>query len=312
MMPYNEENVLGQIQDSSGNAMDDFLTPDRKASKRIAHCQSTMLPILASMGDLDKSLLDGTLIEMMNLTPVPEGVVEQIRAMKTSNLAKIRSAFRWLDKHIESKESSKYAGKVDASDFIVDQCEDPIDVIGIQPEDMDVDGTNPSLMTDVEPNAPVTTNFDGMNNLTGIWDDVGIDGPVDMEQIPVELMDERGGVPVPVNPMLAPVREKQVVDQYGVVDLDVDFFSPGNMDISLDGETEIPIDAPVTNYESLNVNPNAGDMEVAAPSIDDVDVDFAEELSPIFQGVDEIVLDETQELEDEIPVNMSQDQDIEL
>lgn len=315
MIPTNESGVIGAVKKaSSGNGFDDFLAGDQRETALTAHCRSTMLPIMASRGDLDKSMLDNTLVEMMNLTPVPQSVIKDVWAMKASNLAKLRAAFRWLDNRVDASEDAKYAGKVDASEFFVDQVETPLDIFDAPQAEMDVDGTNPSLMTDIEPDAMVPTNFDGPANLPGLLDDVDLMQPVDQEQIPVELMDERDDFfTVPVdNPAAVP--QRQIVEQRPV-NLDVEFFSPGAMDIVLDGEQQVPVDNARPALAPLDINPRAGDMDAEAPALGDIDIDLADAPTPEFVGVDEIILDDPKAGPVDLDVAMvsdRDDQDIEM
>jgi len=128
-LPMNDTSIIGSVEKQSGNAMDDFLGEHKTASRMVSHCRSTMMPIMAA-GDLDKSDLDGTLIEMMNLTPVPQGVVKKLWAMKVSNLARVRAAFRWLDKQVDAAEDSKYSGNVKAGEFHLKQADNEIELSG--------------------------------------------------------------------------------------------------------------------------------------------------------------------------------------
>jgi len=83
--------------------------------------------------------MDSTLVEMMNLTPLPESVADQIRAMKCSGMAKVRAAFRWLDKQADAAEDAKYAGRVDASEYQIRRADNEIDLSGIPLADLPVD-----------------------------------------------------------------------------------------------------------------------------------------------------------------------------
>lgn len=190
VIPMNDAGIIGDIGQTSGNGFDDFLAGEKSTSKMASHCRSTMMPIMASQGDLDKSFLDNTLIEMMNLTPVPQAVVKKVWAMKTSNMARIRAAFRWLDEQADVAEDNRYTDKVNPSEFHIGRADNEISFADAPQEDISVDGTNPSLMTDIEEagRAP-NTNFDGPTTLPGVFDDLEVIGEAD-GQIPVELTDE--------------------------------------------------------------------------------------------------------------------------
>jgi hypothetical protein len=192
VLPEVGGDLFGDIQDGegTGNAMDDFFTGGRVASKAVvSHCRSTMLPIMSARGDLDKSMLDGTLVEMMNLNSVPAAVVSSIKSRKGNNLGKIREAFRWIDRQAEKAEDQKYAGKTYAGEFHLKQADNEVSFIDAPEAEMEIDGTNPSLMTEIEAPMPApSTTFDGINSLNGILEEVDV---MESEsQLPVEMMDE--------------------------------------------------------------------------------------------------------------------------
>ena len=150
ILPVNEEMSMGEGL-SSGNPTDDFLASGDKTTARVAsHCRSTMLPILSAQGDLDKSFLDGTLIELMNTTTIPESVIGSIKSMKVSNLAKARAAFRWLDAQKSASDDGKYAGKVDASEFKLKKADNEIEFFDAPESDIPVDESPASMELDVE------------------------------------------------------------------------------------------------------------------------------------------------------------------
>jgi len=94
----------------------------------VAHCQSTMLPVLAR-GDLDESEMDQTMIDLMNVAALPETVASEIRGSKVSNLKKVQAAFRNLISFRDRREAEKYSGKVDTAGFVVDTEERPVELI---------------------------------------------------------------------------------------------------------------------------------------------------------------------------------------
>jgi hypothetical protein len=251
-------------------------------------------------------MLDSTMIEMMNLTPVPEGVIKQIRKSSRSNLAKVAAAFRWLDKQADSSAAAKYAGKVDASEFIVRRADNEIDLFQGPAAEIEVDGTNPDLSTDIDYAGLAPTNFDGMDSIPGVLDEVSVSDPFGEEQIPVELMDERGGASRVEIDDPAEVPEYQDVEP-APVNMEVDFFGQGGMDINLDGEQEIQVDEPLPIFDSLDVDPNAGGMDVTSPADGDVEIDFSENPEPEFQGIDEIEFDESPDKPGDLDIMMNQD-----
>jgi hypothetical protein len=260
VLPMNDMGVIGSIEASSGNGFDDFLAGEKSTSKMVAHCRSTMMPILASQGDLDKSLLDGTLIEMMNMAPVPQGVVKNVWAMKASNLAKVRAAFRWLDKKADEKEDARYAGKVNADEFKIRQADNEIDIFGPPQDELYVDGTNPSLSTDIETEGFAPTNFDGPAVLPGILDDVELMNPVDQGQISVEIMDGENPAELELREDIPAPGQIELDEKSG--EIEVELFDSPQIDVEMnqfqepefEGTDEVDLNQPQDAPEELDVS----------------------------------------------------------
>lgn len=126
-LPSNETRL--KIAEAKGNGVDEFLASgDHTGGLMVAHCQSTMLPIMAK-GDLDQSEMDQTLIDLMNVSDLPESVTSKIRESKESNLKKVQTAFRQLISLRDRHEADKYSGKVDTAGFVVDTEERPIELV---------------------------------------------------------------------------------------------------------------------------------------------------------------------------------------
>jgi hypothetical protein len=118
-----------------GGSVDAFFasTDEKHVPTMASHCRSTMMPILAARGDLDPSDMDTTMIDMMNMSGLPEGQYKQIwddrkNNKYSSNLEAIRAAFRWLNHRKESAESSRYAGKVKAYGISMGMGDTPVDI----------------------------------------------------------------------------------------------------------------------------------------------------------------------------------------
>lgn len=111
MMPVNQSELMGDVvTESTGNPMDDFLASKQASEvKKVACCRSTMLPILS--GDLSPNEMDDTLVEVMNVTGMPPAVKEQIASKNASNMAKVKAAFRWLDRNAAEEQEKKYSDK---------------------------------------------------------------------------------------------------------------------------------------------------------------------------------------------------------
>lgn len=118
-----------KVADSKSGSVDEFLASgDNLGGLMVAHCQSTMLPVLAR-GDLDESEMDQTMIDLMNTTELPETVASEIRSSKVSNLKKVQAAFRKIMSLRDSREVEKYSGKVDTAGFVIDTEERPVELI---------------------------------------------------------------------------------------------------------------------------------------------------------------------------------------
>lgn len=238
-LPMNDAGIIGDVGQTSGNGFDDFLAGEKSTSKMASHCRSTMMPIMASKGDLDKSLLDSTMIEMMNLTPVPQAVVKQVWAMKTSNLARCRAAFRWLDKQVDEAEDARYTDKVDSGEFQIDQADNEVSFFDSPQADISVDGTNPSLMTDIEDpgNAPMT-NFDGPTTLPGIFDNLELMSRAD-GQIPVELTDGENPASLTLREDTPEPGQLDLDERQGEIEVNL-FESLDSPDVDMGGQIKDP------------------------------------------------------------------------
>jgi hypothetical protein len=83
-----------------------------------------MMPILAARGDLDPSEMDSTMIDLMNISGLPEGEYKRVwddrkNNKYSSNLEAIRAAFRWLNHRKESAESKRYADIIPPPDILM-------------------------------------------------------------------------------------------------------------------------------------------------------------------------------------------------
>lgn len=138
------------VVESSGNAIDDFVNQESGHKVvSVDHCQSTMLPILAGRGDLDQSEMDQTLIDLMNVTELPVGMVAEVRKAKASNLKRVQMAFRKLISLRDRKDAQKYQGKADTAGFVVDTVDRPVDLIDIPHAEevmVDLNRRNNSIM----------------------------------------------------------------------------------------------------------------------------------------------------------------------
>jgi hypothetical protein len=145
LLPSGETQM--KVAGSNRNSVDEFLASgDNAGGLMVAHCQSTMLPILAAKGDLDESEMDATMIDLMNITKLPETAASEIRQGKDSNLKKVQAAFRELISLRDRREAEKYSGKVDTAGFVVDTEERPVELIeALKREEMVANLAEPKL-----------------------------------------------------------------------------------------------------------------------------------------------------------------------
>jgi hypothetical protein len=73
--------------------------------------------------------MDQTMIDLMNVTALPETVASEIRGSKVSNLKKVQTAFRKIMSLRDLREVEKYSGKVDTAGFVIDTEERPVELI---------------------------------------------------------------------------------------------------------------------------------------------------------------------------------------
>jgi len=219
---------------SSGNPVDDFMASSDGGSKTVmvAHCRSTHLPILAARGDFDPSDMDTTFTELMNVTGLPGDVAQGIMDSDMAPVAKLKAAFRWLDKRAANKEAARYTEKVDASEFRVKHAEQEVDFIGVPMPDVDV---NP---------APLPLDEVELNNV--------VEGDVAPMSMPNDLEVDMS------------VPESPDVEIEGVAPLSVPEDMPllESLDVEMDqalepefeGTGEVMIDEPSTLMDEIVVN----------------------------------------------------------
>jgi hypothetical protein len=93
-----------------------------------------MLPILSFRGDLDPSEMDQSLLDLMNMSGLPEAQYQNLwddrkNNKLSSNLETIRAAFRWLNARRHEASGSKKAQPVGPSEFQVGIADNPVDIL---------------------------------------------------------------------------------------------------------------------------------------------------------------------------------------
>jgi len=158
-LPNKNEQRLATDVVSSGNAIDDFFggedSPNKSLTYKsdlVAYCKETMLPVLAGQGDLDSSEMDDTLTELLNVSGLPSVDLDNImnNDKYATNLAKVQAAFRCLNRRREAAEVKKYAGSVDASEFVIQTREQEIEIqAAYRIEPLDIDPVNHCLQNQI-------------------------------------------------------------------------------------------------------------------------------------------------------------------
>jgi hypothetical protein len=126
MVPV-EDDVM-EVVASTGNAVDDFFTGQTPYEPRmVAHCRTTMLPVIAGIDDLDESWINKNMIDISDVldTSKDNSVIE---SGAESVISKIKSAFRNMDKARARKGRQRYSEPVDVSDHIIKACESEIEL----------------------------------------------------------------------------------------------------------------------------------------------------------------------------------------
>lgn len=269
-IPTGQNTAIGPIANSSGNSIDDFMASEApQKTVLVSHCRSTMLPILSWRGDLDQSMTDQTLIDLGNMSGLPESQYSQLwgdnkNEKFSSNLARLQNAFRKLNAHKEKLAEAKYAGRVDNSEFVMDKADNEIEFGATPMADLDVDPVDPGLQQEVEPVEPFpSTTFDGPPTLFSEISELELAGEPDLSQIPVEMTDEEN-------------RAELLFD-----------------------DVEVP--------SALDVQPQSAMPEADIPLFEPVDVEMNQFEEEEFEGIGDIELEDEGDSEDELDISMMQD-----
>ena len=128
-MPDAREGMV--LAETSGNSMDDFMASDDKYEpSTVACCRSTMLPTLAAQTDIDESYMAPDVMDLMNVTGLPEGDLEKIESSDKTASEKVKAVFRMAYKARKAEREDKYAEKVDASEHRLQRADNEIQLAG--------------------------------------------------------------------------------------------------------------------------------------------------------------------------------------
>jgi hypothetical protein len=270
MLPDSRE-LKATIPECTGNAIDDFFGAEQPVqTSMVAHCRSTMLPLMGQ--DLDDDMVSQTMTDMMNVTGLPEDEVDKMWHDKhndkySSNLEMIQVAFRTVTRLAEAEAEKPYSEPVDASEFHLARADNEIEFAASAMGDLEVDPVDPGLQQTVEPVASTKTNFDGVGALASDVGEVLLAGTPDLSPIDIELTDESNPsrlavaepkealAPIMVNEKPAEMEvnetsqapidvemtqfQEEEFEDTDIVDLNERCVPPGELDIEMGGEIEI-------------------------------------------------------------------------
>jgi len=192
MIPVSDEKL--EMVASTGNVADDFfaMSDAPHEVKTIPHCQSTRLPLYASVDDLDPEWTNDLLTVVENISGVPAGELEKIKMLDAQPIKKAQLLFRVLDKIAEKKEVEKYSKSVDVSDFMIEAGENEIELSSEPLPDIDIDGTAgdfmgqevPSVLAEAE-DIDMTMNANGTifegSDVIELDDEIEIQADLDID-----------------------------------------------------------------------------------------------------------------------------------
>ena len=117
------------LAETSGNSMDDFMASDGDYKPlNVVCCRSTMLPVIAAQSDIDESYMAPDVMDLMNVTGLPEGDLEKIQSSDRTASEKVKEVFRAAYRARKTAKEEKYAEKVDASEHRLQMADNEIEL----------------------------------------------------------------------------------------------------------------------------------------------------------------------------------------
>ncbi len=347
-IPTGQGTAIGPIAGSSGNAVDDFFASEApRKTAMVSHCRSTMMPILSWRGDLDQSMVDQTLIDLGNMTGLPESVRSSQKSEKiSSNIERVRDAFRMVNARNERVASEKYSGKVDNSEHIVRAYDNEIEFGSLPMGDLDVDPTDYAIQQECEPIAPPpSTMFDGPPTLFSELSDLELTDIPERPDVAVELaedglladvdeeipvtddldVDIQRTIPTDISPLgavnvdmnglhdeiirinRAPVLNPDVdVDIQRTIPTNISPLAPFDVDMCPEEEGINFDNIPI--QQDIEVDPQVGGMDADFDLFNSLgDVDMSQFKETEFEGGDEIELNDRTKPRGQLDVQITQD-----
>ena len=143
MIPTTDDS-MGVVA-TTGNAMDDFFANDVEVyePKMVAHCPTTRLPLFeAAVDELDEQWVSDVMIDLNSISGLPGDVSDRLKILDAKPLEKVKKAFNILEEMKASKGRKRYSEPVNASEYMLEQADNEIELCATAEKDIEVDHTN--------------------------------------------------------------------------------------------------------------------------------------------------------------------------
>lgn len=165
------------LVESSGNSMDDFMASDGQYEpKAVACCPTTRLPIVSAQSDIDDDHMAPAVIDLMNVTGLPAGDLDEIEASDASWQEKVKRAFKASYRAAKTAKKAQYAEKVDASEHRLQQADNEIELTSEAAGQIDLEADVADI--ELEASGFEVQDIDMGQDLSGIFegsDEVALD-----------------------------------------------------------------------------------------------------------------------------------------
>ncbi len=131
-------------------SIDDFFLSNNPTQKLRSFCSKTGHAVLVSRGDLDESELDSTFIDLVNGGALTKEEAKLIRSQGDA-FTQAKRAFVLIERKHRKAEESKYASKVDTTEFKIEASDNPVVISdAIKTKKQDVKTIRANMKSDVE------------------------------------------------------------------------------------------------------------------------------------------------------------------
>jgi len=298
------------VADSCGNAMDDFFTEaDRPAflrqQKLVPHCKHTMMPIYGGMGDIDDSEMDSTLIDIMNVTELPDSKKDEIvhNDKYASNVDKLQAVFRWLDRQANLTTQERYEVHVDASEFKIEHKDQEIEMIAnMSTPELDIDPVNHCLQNHFELDSSHIAQSSLDVSIGGEMAHIGLAGQSTAN--PLDVRIDGYGSDISVGQKRAAqsplhIQEREI-DGIDFLDSSIAFTNVDTPDVTgFNHPLTIPVDGSAKHRGAFDIHEESNGQMDSLISFDDDSLDISDLDSPL-----EVSLDPMQAMDATIDVDV--------